>query len=271
MIDRSGNKLDVFENFVTDRELPKFKKHLDPENLEVVYRTSGGAEYASSDMVTFNSHGSIRLRHVSGAGPWYRRVWQWIVHLFRRHTLMSVEQFFVSVHNSEREIEIVAERARGYERAIRKASQSGQRALFEQLSAGLNAHKMETQLLAIGMTKYLTEGDLVRFCKKSERGLRLDWVRNFTRQIPDDLLERKERADAIGIFDNYVVLHYDPEAKAWSETKAEEAARKDPILFGLMEGRRCLYFVGDWIDEYCDLTLDQVADAIGKEAVREIE
>ena len=151
-----------------------------------------------------------------------------------------------------------------------RTKQAGQQALFEQLTAGLNAYKMETQLLALGLPKYVEEKDLVAFYKQSKRGLRLDWIRNFTRQIPREILDKKVRADEIGIFDNYVVLHYDPAAKSFAETEAEKAARKDPILFGLMEGCRRLYHVGDWKDEFCDLTLDQIADAMGDEVVKDL-
>jgi hypothetical protein len=123
-----------------------------------------------------------------------------------------------------------------------------------------------------GVDVYLSEGSLVRFYKASKKGLRLDWVANFTRTIPPEVATKKVRADEVGAFDNYVVLHYDPAEKAFSETEWEQLARtsKDPILFGLMKGRRILYFVGDWIDEVCDLTLDQLADVIGKDAVKTI-
>ena len=106
------------------------------------------------------------------------------------------------------------------------------------------------------------EETLVDFVKKSPRGLRLDWVRNFTRVVPDDVLATKVECDSRGIFDNYAVLHYDPDGKSWAETEAEREARKDPILFGFVEGRRVLYFVGEWIDEFCDLSLDQIADVL---------
>ena len=28
-----------------------------------------------------------------------------------------------------------------------------------------------------------------------------------------------------------------------------------------------LYFIGDWIDEYCDLTFDKIIDTMGKELI----
>ena len=98
--------------------------------------------------------------------------------------------------------------------------------------------------------------------KKSPRGLRLDWIKNFTRVVPPEVLTAKVECDERGIFDNYVVLHYDPSGKSWADTQAERAAKADPILFGVVEGRRLLYVVGEWIDEYCDLSLDQIADVI---------
>lgn len=45
--------------------------------------------------------------------------------------------------------------------------------------------------------------------------------------------------------------------------KKRYLSKKDPILFGLMTERRVLYFVGDWVDDFCNLTLDQIADVLG--------
>ena len=150
----------------------------------------------------------------------------------------------------------------------RDRKRSGQTALVEKLQGGLDAFRGESQLVAVGLTRYVEEQDLVRFYKQSDRGLRLDWVRNFTRIIPDAVLETKLRCDELKVFDNYVVLHYDPEAKSFAETEAERAKRRDPILFGVIRGSTALYFVGDWIDELCDLTLHQIADARGAGAVK---
>lgn len=256
MIDRDG-KLIIFEDFEVDRSLPKY--HVPEEE-----RGNGGI-YVTTNSRTLMVHGGI-----AGRTSWLVRLLRWL-RLKAPETGMSIRDFFASVHNSMQELEVVAERADGYERALLRASANGQTALFEQLTDGLHSHRMEAQLIAMGMTRFLEEETLVGFYKKSKRGLRLDWIRHFTRQIPSDVTARKTRADRIGIFDNYAVLHYDPKAKAWSETQREREARKDPILFGLMKGRRRLYFVGDWIDEYCDLTLDQIADTMGSEAIGQLE
>ena len=47
------------------------------------------------------------------------------------------------------------------------------------------------------------------------------------------------------------------------ETAKEEAKRRDPIIFGVIAGSKKLYYVDDWVDEYCDLTLDAFVDSLG--------
>ena len=73
------------------------------------------------------------------------------------------------------------------------------------------------------------------------------------------------------VFDNYVILHYDPEGNsvAMTNKEKEEEVRKakDPILFGVISGSNKLYYICDWIDEVIgdDLTWDTVVDSLGKE------
>jgi hypothetical protein len=181
---------------------------------------------------------------------------------------LSVIDFFTAVKASTKELDIIEARGRGYEREMASAAKLGQVARFEQLRDGLAAAAQEARMVGLGLHKYVAEADIVDFYKKCPKGLRLDWIANFTRSVPDAVLETKVRADETCLFDNYVVLHYDPDGKSYAETetekKAKEDAKKDPILFGLMKGKRRLYFVGDWVDELCDLTLDEVADVVGR-------
>lgn len=285
----SKDKLFVFENFQADRDLPKFSKK---KQAQAQYSVSSEdfefEDSGESKSMNMTVHpGSLTLGNNLNFRPhWIVRAFWWILAVLKLSPYvrwwpsetrvkqqagkMSIEEFFSSVRNSTVELKLVKDRAAGYERAMIRAKQGGQQALFEQLVSGLNAYKMESQLMAMGLFRYLNEADLVSFYKQSKRGLRLDWVRNFTRQIPQDVLDKKIRADEIGIFDNYAVLHYDPQTKSWAETQEEKNRRKDPILFGLIEGRRRLYCVGDWKDEMCDLTLDEIADALGKEAVKDL-
>jgi len=90
-------------------------------------------------------------------------------------------------------------------------------------------------------------------------------MKNFCRAIPDDVSAKKKEADTLRIFDNYVVLHYDPKGKSFAETEKEVEYRKDPILFGVIEGVRKLYFVGEWKDAECDLTMSEIESILGRD------
>lgn len=68
------------------------------------------------------------------------------------------------------------------------------------------------------------------------------------------------------VFDNYVVMHYDPRGEAFVLTKAQEEAKKDPILFGVVKDVRKLYFIGDWKDDECSLTMDEVETVLGRKS-----
>lgn len=248
--------------------------------------TAGGmlVREGSQFNIGSTSTGGI-LDRATAAEPWYRRLFPW----FRSSPppevgalspapeptpSLTIEQFFGAVKNSADELRLVHERLRGYQQALEEARATGQRALCERLALDIEAVRAETQLHAIGLPKYLDEAPVVKFYKESPRGLRLDWIANFLRVVPPEIRAWKVRCDELGIFDNYAVLHYDPAVSSYAKTQEEILdeirAKQDPILFGLIEGRRRLYYVGDWIDETCDLTLEQIADRLGAAAVGQI-
>ena len=275
------NKLRIFERFSVDKELPKFQKPKG-ENVELVL-ADGSTDHAviyefAIDLVNRGWTEGIEITEavadritlrgrVKGFRGWLRKLLHWVT----QRPSITIPQFFTLVKGSVKDLEIVEARAKGYEEAISNARKFGQKALVEELTQNLVAVRLEAHLVTMGLTKYLTEDKLVEFVKLCPKGLRLDWIANFGRRIPTELLERKLACDERFLFDNYVILHYDPKGKSWKETEAEKAARKDPILFGVMKGRRQLYYLGDWVDELCDLTLDQIADTIGKSAIGELK
>ena len=275
----SDGKLQVFERFEVDRRLPKFQRPKKSSFGEGDNEREAMGSWGSGSIVTadggafFVANG---MGHPAPPPPWYQKLLTWIRPARVQPALptppsVPVEEFFTSVKNSTEEVQVVAHRLAGYKKALVDAERNGQTALFEQLSKDVAAVRSETQLLASGLGRYLTEEDLVRFVKETHKGVRLDLVKNFTRVIPDDVSATKAQCDGLGIFDNYAVLHYDPKGKAWADTEEEKARKRDPILFGLIDGRRRLYFVGDWVDDYCDLTLEQVADLLGEGAVAEVK
>lgn len=151
------------------------------------------------------------------------------------------------------------------------AKRAGQVSLCEQILNELVLAKYESVLFAKDMKKCVSSDNLVKFAKGCPKGLALDYIKNYTRVIPIDVMKKKIEADNLKIFDNYVIMHYDPQEKSYKETVEERAKKteekRDPILFGVIRGSDKLYFIADWIDEYCDLTFEKITSQLSKEII----
>jgi len=181
---------------------------------------------------------------------------------------LDVSDIFNEVHiqvGKEREF---VSRVRAYCELINKAHAMGQTAQEDILARGLIVHIYESVLAVTGFNKYIDLKDLQELQKKCVRLLDLDYIANFTRIIPPEVAEKKLLADKLHVFDNYVILHYDPTGASremTEEEKMREIKRKaDPVLFGVILGSTKLYYIGDWVDEYCDLTWEQIVEKIGE-------
>jgi hypothetical protein len=180
---------------------------------------------------------------------------------------VDVLEFFKSVKNSKKELVLVEQRLESFVDALEYLKKTGQKAMMENVFSEVEIHRAETQLFAAGFTKCITEDNAIEFAKKAPREVKLDWIQNFVRSIPEKITNEKVKLDEKHIFDNYVIMHYDPDDKGSEMTKAEKEKKKDPILFGVMLGSTKLYYIGDWIDEYCDLTFDKLVEVMGKKAI----
>lgn len=178
--------------------------------------------------------------------------------------LKFFEQVKIKSKESQRKY---IERIEPYMIALKQANELGQKALADKLTAEIFTNKYESILYAENFHYKITEEELVYFVKKTEKGVRLDYIENFARPIPKEVAEIKKKADSLLVFDNYCVLHYDPDLKSYKQTKEEEEKlrrkKADPILFGMINGSRNLYYITDWIDEYCNLTLEEFIKVSG--------
>lgn len=192
--------------------------------------------------------------------PWWKRLWKKKEEEGKEP--IDVLEFFRLVKlTTEQSEQDYIDRSQPYLLAIEKAKEMGQQALIDKYLARMFVAKYESILRAEGFDKSITEEQVVSFARKSVKGLSLTYIKNYTRSIPDEIIEKKKKADELYVFDNYCVLHYDPEKKGYAmtakEKETERQRKADPILFGMIENCRKLYYIGDWVDEYCDLTLEQ--------------
>lgn len=203
-------------------------------------------------------------------GPWYKRIWNALTKKNKiavdevEEQPMDALKFFSLVKASSKEsVAVYKDRVSKYLTALHNATNIGQTALQEELIRGLITNRYESVLYAEGCYYAVTEEQVAKFASRCEKGLKLSYLKNFSRPIPQEVIDKIARMNELEVFDNYVILYYDPEGKIYKETTREEAKRRDPIIFGVIAGSKKLYYVADWIDEYCDLTLDAFVDSLG--------
>ncbi len=271
MLNRDKTHLLIFDDFVVDYTLPKYKKEK-------------GSKQNSGDMPDEFIGGAFDnaiIPKISTAGISFGSsppsvdskelplsLWKRFLNLFKSKPKYTVQQFFSIVKGNLHSPEIYIEKVNEFLKVANHAKDLGQIALYESVMTDVNTIKQEAVLLAGDFTTCILEEQIVQFYKDSEKGLSLHFVKNFSRIIPNEVLEIKLKADALKIFDNYVVLYYDKDQKTFKETQAEINKRKDPILFGVINGVRKLYYIADWQDEFCDLTLKQLIDKFGPDAIK---
>lgn len=283
---RRRNKLEIFENFEIDYNLPKYTKGVKTELTGTIIQgqtiVDGSTFIISNGTATTGGWGTAVVQgNVWGDVPeavpfepkkpfwkkWFSKNKEVVVEKKRTMTILS---FFSSLANSLNDLKTLQDIAIHYETAISNAAKGGQKALVDKLKNRLESAKTEAQLVMLKLNKYLQEEQVVDFYNQADKdkNLKLTWIKNFVKPIPTDILEVKKNLDEQFVFDNYVILHYDPNNDATDLTDAQKEEQKrrekDPILFGVIKDSRRLYYVADWIDDYCDLTLDTVIETLGE-------
>lgn len=299
----SQGRLDIFQYFNVNTNLPKYKRTepnvdeieevsdvpMSPnEGWDQVPSSGGRLWFNENSIAVSGSSTNSSVEPVIHTLHYHTRkkmlkylAKQFVKTIFNKHQKpvisipvnpMSIKEFFSNVKAGTTNLQHTRGIAEIYEQKITNAIKLNQTALVEILYANLDVIRAEAILLSEGHTKYITEDYMIEFFKKIEgddniknRQLKLSWIHNFIRPIPTDIIQLKEDIDQLKVFDNYVILHFDPQDKATELTKKEKEARKDPILFGVLRNSTKLYFIADWKDEYCDLTLEDMVNTMGKD------
>jgi hypothetical protein len=139
-------------------------------------------------------------------------------------------------------------------------TRTGQEAMSDNCVRQFMVLSREAAIYACGFKKYITEEHVkkykynIRNCSLQETPLK-----NFGRVLPKLVAAVAKKCIEKKLFDDYVVFHLDSKAK--KETEKERIERKrDPILFGKLEGSDKLYFLIDWEDELCDLRFSDIVE-----------
>lgn len=143
-----------------------------------------------------------------------------------------------------------------------KYKRSGQVEARNKLIYLAEVMKMEEKLIEMGITTFIYKDTIEDYITKvADKTVKIVELSRYMREIPDEIVETIEKTK--DIFDELYVVFTDYTGK--EERKVEKERRdKDPILFGVFKNTTVVadrfYFLGDWVDEYCDLTLDKLID-----------
>lgn len=120
----------------------------------------------------------------------------------------------------------------------------------------------ERKLIELGVTTFVYKDDVEEYIDNVAKNVvKIIDLESYERDIPDEIVEVV--AKTRNVFDKFYVVFTDYTGKVERQVE-EERKRKDPIIFGTFqrESERVIcdrfYYLGDWVDEYCDLTLDKM-------------
>lgn len=268
----NNKQVSLLHEFTPDRNLPKYNRATEEVSYQNSKMSAKGINIANVATSFLNAGGAsfnkeesfFRWAAFFSPTAWLVRFDKW--RFARRENKkerrrLDEDKAMYLLMSDENTAAVQKQAIESYDALVARYKDAGQVALAEKLALERGVKTMENALLAEGYGKFVSEEKLVEVVLKSKKGLALSFVRNFARPIPDAVLDKKVALDKVGVFDEWVILHFDPDGinNLPTAEELEEIKRKerDPILFGLIHGSTRLYYVADWIDEHCDLTLEE--------------
>lgn len=151
---------------------------------------------------------------------------------------------------------------------IEELTQLGQTGLAEKLKKNIVALTKERMLIANGFDTYVYRDDVTKYIELvKDKKVFICELEKFPRLIPESAKKLLMKARSLNVFQDFWVVYVDytgdSDKVLTKEELAERKRNRDPIIFGTFERPEQaqidkMYFVCDWTDEYCDLTLDKM-------------
>ena len=225
---------------------------------------------------------------------------------FVKRAVISVKEFMDLMKHKEEgnelDLDVIEENLQKIEPECNKAHLLGQKLLLSRLAFVKKILEKEKKILENGLSpKYVWLNDVKRYIALVEnQNTKIIQLEHFERLIPDEVATELIRVKGMGIFDNFAILYNEPEDPdgindkpiVKEEIEKERNRLKDPILFGYFKERYKidktdnpgtfidadevthisdkLYYIADWEDEYCDLTLEAVLDTLAKNKKKDV-
>jgi len=164
---------------------------------------------------------------------------------------------------------------------LNKAKLTGQTDMAKRLTSELELAIREVKVAKEGFDIFIPRKEVEKYIDAVEdKEIKIVELSKYEREIPDEVVDKIEKANEL--FDELYIVFTDYSRK---ETKkvAKHRRDKDPILFGAFKNETDksniyvedrLFFIADWKEEKCDLTLEEICrdvqDKTGKDITYKI-
>lgn len=187
---------------------------------------------------------------------------------------ITAKQYFEDLKDKKNKIEDSA-LEKVYENCmtlLNKYKITGQKDAMKKLIFHLECVEKEREIVKKGIDTFIYLSDIKEYIEKvPKRVVKCIELERFEREIPDDIV--MALSEVKDLFDEFFVVFTDYTRE--HEKKIEK--ERDPILFGMFKQVETstvierMYFIGDWEDEYCDLTLDKMVNEMKSITSKNIE
>lgn len=175
---------------------------------------------------------------------------------------------FVKSKLKSNEIKALKVRLAKLQTFTKDAFDVGQQSLYEEYAKQMAITVRESEAYVCGYSKWVTIQDIEKFksITKESGGnsspVFFKKLEDFPRSIPYKTKNEVTAVKEKKIFDQLWVLYLDY-SKTELKTNKEKIREKDPILFGQFAYQKDkYYYILDWIDDHCDLTLDKFIETM---------
>jgi hypothetical protein len=164
---------------------------------------------------------------------------------------------------------------------VAKYKITGQKKIIRKLKFLTDCVAKEREVLKLGINSFVYREDIEEYIDNiAKTPVKIIELENYPREIPDEVVDTILKTK--NIFDQLYVVFTDYTGEVEKQV-TKERREKDPILFGTFQKRIAnerfgdeilindrFYYLGDWVDEYCDLTMDKFIKESGKEKLHKI-
>lgn len=140
---------------------------------------------------------------------------------------------------------------------------TGQTKGAQKLIFHLDCIERERQIVKEGIHTFVYQEDIEDYIDNIEKDtVKIIELKDYERELPDSVVSTLEKVGTL--FDKLYVVFTDYTGKIERKV-ATERRERDPILFGTLQQRETsnmlerFYFIADWEDEFCHLTLEKMS------------